>query len=478
MVRHPRAGATALVLAMALVAACGQKAGVHVAGAGGGGSLAGAAGTDSGVAAGDGSTAGAAADSTAGAAGGTAAGAATAGGSGSAAGGAPAGGAAAGGGTAAAAGPGDRTGVTDTNINVGIHAPVSGAAPFPSTSFSQGYPVYFKFISDKGGVNGRKIKPYFEDDGYNTSQAVSVCKKMVQEDKVFLLIGGGGADQIVACARYAASVGVPYVAEGTTDGALAKLTTDFSESMTYSQQAKLLASYIKNVVGKTKVSMVRADTTNFEDAHSAFVSAAQQAGLTMVKDITVPKDASATDAQTAAGQLCTHTNDADVVFPLMAPTIWINLAAAVHGQGCAPRWAGVGITMGLNIVATAVCGSGSVATGQASFFSPFPGLDKADAVDPDYTKAYKAQNPNSTPDDIGFALWGAEKLVTAQLAAAGRDLSRQSFVSSVSGKEFVTGVYPTVNYKTSHFGGTAVHVLKLDCASQQYVTEFLNKSSF
>src|SRR5439155_18770732 len=101
--------------------------------------------------------------------------------------------------------------------------------------------------------------------------------------------------------------------------------------------------------------------------HQGFLQGVSSNGLTMVKDIKIPKDASATDAQTAAGQLCTHTSDADVIYPLMAPSIWINLAAAVNSQGCKPRWAGVGITMGLNIVAQAVCASGAVCTGQASF---------------------------------------------------------------------------------------------------------------
>ena len=64
------------------------------------------------------------------------------------------------------------------------------------------------------------------------------------------------------------------------------------------------------------------------------------------------------------------------------------------------------------------------------------------------------------------------------LSAPGKDLSRQSFVAGVSGKTFTTGVYPTVNYQSGHFGGTAVHVLKIDCSSQQYTTEFVNKSSF
>ena len=182
--------------------------------------------------------------------------------------------------------------------------------------------------------------------------------------------------------------------------------------------------------------------------------------------------------QTEAAKLCTHTNDADVVYPLMAPTIWINLAAAVKAQGCNPRWAGVGITMGLNIVAQAVCASGAIQTDQASFFSPFPGLDKADQIDPDYNAAYTHYNGNAAPDDIGFALWGAEKLLAAQLGAAGKDLSRQSFISAVNGKSFQTGVYPPVDFASTRFGGTAVHVLKIDCSKQQFITESMFKSSF
>ena len=292
----------------------------------------------------------------------------------------------------------DKIHVSDTEIAIGIHAPVSGAAPFPATSFQNGKQVYFDFINAKGGINGRKVKVYFEDDGYNPSQAVSVCKKMVQQNKVFLLVGGGGADQIVACAQYANSVPLPYVAEGTSESALAKLNYFFAESMTYKQQSILLASYIKNVVGKTKVSMVRADTANFEDGHAGFLQGIQQNGLQKIQDFTIPKDAGPQEAQNAAIKLCTHTNDADVVYPLMAPSIWINLAAAVNNQGCKPRWAGVGITMGLNIVAQAVCASGAIQTDQASFFSPFPGLDKADQIDPDYNAAYTHYNGNAAPD--------------------------------------------------------------------------------
>src|SRR5690349_6390551 len=110
------------------------------------------------------------------------------------------GGGAGGGATAA----GDRTGITDTEIRIGIHAPVTGAAPIPQSAFEEGKDVFWN--SPNGKVYGRKVTVFFEDDKFDPATAVQKCRKMVETDKVFVLIGGGGADQITACARYAQSV--------------------------------------------------------------------------------------------------------------------------------------------------------------------------------------------------------------------------------------------------------------------------------
>jgi ABC-type branched-subunit amino acid transport system substrate-binding protein len=373
-------------------------------------------------------------------------------------------------------GAGDATGVVSDAITVGVHAPVTGAAPFPATSFSQGKDVYFNFLGTKGGVNGRKVKVVFADDGYNPGQAVSVCKKLVEQDHVFMLIGLGGTDQVVACAQYAASVGVPYVAEGVSEQGLNTLQNYFALSMTYKAQGLLLAQYMKNVLHVTKVGMLRANTANFDDAHTAFLQGAQQLGLQVVFDRSIDKNADSQTAFSAGGSICANRASVpEAVYPLIAPTIWVQIVAGASAQACNPVWSGVGITEGLNTVAAAVCGASP--TTKAHFFSPFPGLNVANQVDADYNRAYQQQH-GQAGDDIGWGIWGLEKLVSSMLAAPGRDLTRQSFVSAGLGKSFTTGVWPTVTYSPSRFGGTAVHVLQLDCAKQQYVSEQMNKSSF
>ena len=82
----------------------------------------------------------------------------------------------------------DRTGVTPNTIVIGLHAPVTGAAPFPTTSFQEGKDLYFRYINDKGGINGRKVQVVFQDDQYDPSHAQQVCKQMVEQNRVFLLV--------------------------------------------------------------------------------------------------------------------------------------------------------------------------------------------------------------------------------------------------------------------------------------------------
>ena len=148
---------------------------------------------------------------------------------------------------------------------------------------------------------------------------------------------------------------MPYLAEGVGEAGLDKLTSYFALSMTYKQQGPLLAQYIKNVVKSTKVAMVRADTANFVDAHTGFLAGVKAQKLDLVQDITIPKDAAGAELQSAAVKLCGGSNRPEVVYPLMAPVLFLQFAAAVHSQNCNVRWAGVGVTIGLNIVATALC---------------------------------------------------------------------------------------------------------------------------
>ena len=176
-----RALVAALTTAALLTAGCGQKPGVAEMAVGVPG--AGAGGVDAGTAAGDGlagapGTVAGGGSGAAGAAGGSAPGttgdgaaAGTAGGAGAAGGG---GGSTAPGAPTAPKGGGDTTGVTDSTIKIGVHAPVTGAAAFPQQSFERGIGVYADYINRKGGIHGRKINYKMADDQYEPARTATV----------------------------------------------------------------------------------------------------------------------------------------------------------------------------------------------------------------------------------------------------------------------------------------------------------------
>ncbi|HYH49987.1 MAG TPA: ABC transporter substrate-binding protein [Acidimicrobiia bacterium] len=368
-------------------------------------------------------------------------------------------------GPVAPAGPVDRTGVSDNKIRIGIHAPITGAAPFPQNAFDKGKDVYWKFIAEKGGIFGRNIEIVFRDDQFNPSRAVQVCREMVEQEKVFILMGAAGSEQITACARYANSLGVPYLSAGVNEDGLTGLRTYFATSQTYHQQHPALVSYVANKLKKTKLAIVLNNTPALNETQQSVTKFAQAAGLNIVRQSRIGKNASDSELLSEANAL--RTSGAEVVYLLTSPVNFIKLATNGQAQAYSPIFMGPGITNGLNIVAEAGC----PAIGPAKFFSPFPQLDVIDSLDADYQKSYQKYN-GGKGDDIGLAEWGLSKVVGAMLQATGRDLSRQSFLATLeSGKEFVTNVYPVVSYNgTIRFGAKSSHLLEADCSSRSFKT--------
>jgi len=60
------------------------------------------------------------------------------------------------------------------------------------------------------------VQIIFKDDQFNPAHAVQVCRELVEQDKVFMLFGVTGSDQITACARYAIPSACPTSRAGST----------------------------------------------------------------------------------------------------------------------------------------------------------------------------------------------------------------------------------------------------------------------
>ncbi|MGH2754478.1 MAG: ABC transporter substrate-binding protein [Actinomycetota bacterium] len=360
---------------------------------------------------------------------------------------------------------GDTTGITDTEIKIGIHAPITGAAPVPSQSFQKGKDLYWDYLKRTDNlIFGRTVETIFRNDNYNPSQAVSMCREMVEKEKVFALVGVAGTDQIQACARYAASVGVPYLSAGVTEIGLDGLNNYFANWMTYPEQGPLLTDLLVTKLGaRDEVNgMIRFNTPTFQDAHDSFIQAMEARGAEVAYDRAISKTAGASEAQTMATEL--NQQGVDNVYVLTSPTFFIQLAQAAVNQQYKPQWTGVGLSMTIDTVASVACRNNS-SIHNARFLGPIPAYVDSNRFDPQFRK-------EGGTDDIMFGLWASSKLFAEMMRKAGPNISREGFVSALEESTIKTGILPDVAFTPNdHFGGTAMHLLRADCSQNRWVTE-------
>jgi branched-chain amino acid transport system substrate-binding protein len=94
-------------------------------------------------------------------------------------------------GTTGAAAPG----ITDTQIILGVDAPLAGMSGAVYSMIPRATEAYFKYVNEtQGGVCGREIVYKFEDNEGSPEGGLAAVRKLVERDKVFAVVGSLGDD--------------------------------------------------------------------------------------------------------------------------------------------------------------------------------------------------------------------------------------------------------------------------------------------
>src|SRR5262245_18285270 len=102
-------------------------------------------------------------------------------------------------------------GVTPDQIVFGQAAVLEGPASALGQGMRLGLQAAFEEQNRKGGVHGRKLKLVSVDDGYEPDKSIVAVKKLIEEDKVFALIGSVGTPTANAAQPIAQAAKVPYI---------------------------------------------------------------------------------------------------------------------------------------------------------------------------------------------------------------------------------------------------------------------------
>lgn len=268
---------------------------------------------------------------------------------------------------------GDRTGVNNTTVKLGFHAPETfdGAPINLAEDPIAGIEAYVQFINDNGGIHGRKIQLSKADDRFNTPGAEQAADKLINDEKNFAVSGTLGIDQIAVVAAEAKKRGVPYMAAGGPETGEPRISDSFQLVSSYDNYSEQLARWMntdpkykgKKVgilvsdtplilpaadifkrewerLGNKVVSQVRNQKPQDETRYQDFILQFRNDGVEVVIPLTDPISTSRLVQQCAAGALCgwtysfaNYAHDSDTALALMEP-VWADTAVRGLSSGC------------------------------------------------------------------------------------------------------------------------------------------------
>jgi branched-chain amino acid transport system substrate-binding protein len=150
-------------------------------------------------------------------------------------------------------------GVSSDEIHIGSSVPLSGEAAIAG-NVARGIDAYFKYVNDKGGVLGRKLKYTYLDDGYDPGRAVNNTIRLIQQEQVFAVFSSLGTNNNLAVRKLLNDAKVPqlYVSSGaTTFGRdYKKYPWTIGYIPPYSEEGEIYGRYVVKNLKKAKIAVL------------------------------------------------------------------------------------------------------------------------------------------------------------------------------------------------------------------------------
>ena len=147
-------------------------------------------------------------------------------------------------------------GITAHQILIGSHQPLTGPAAPGYSEIAPASNAYFQYVNAHGGVNGRKIKYTYLDDGYDPSKTVSVVHQLVLQDNVYAIFDGLGTPTHLAVQSFLNSSKVPDVFVASGCDCWNNPTADpqtYGWQLDYIREGKILGAYLKQHFAGKKI---------------------------------------------------------------------------------------------------------------------------------------------------------------------------------------------------------------------------------
>lgn len=372
------------------------------------------------------------------------------------------------GGNGGGSGRAEVPGVTDTEILIGTHQPLTGPASGGYSKIAPATKAYFDFVNANGGVHGRKINYKIMDDGYNPATTQQVVRELVLQDRVFAILNGLGTPTHTGVLDFLKSNKVPdlFVASGSRSwNQPEKYPNTFGWQPDYTTEFKILATHVKNNLTGKKVCFLGQDDDFGRDA---LIGAEKILGA----DAIVVKQTYVTSNQNLGPQVgAFKAASCEVVMLATVPgftAITVGTAARI---GFHPQWVVSSVGGDYNTLSGYLKEAAKPLLEGMLGAGYLPSLtDQSNPWITLFQKVNDEYNGGTTFD--GNVLYGLAVGYTfvQVLQAAGKDLTRESLIAAVEKGGYAgPGLVPLQYSKTNHGGYFGVRIGKVTNGVQDYI---------
>jgi branched-chain amino acid transport system substrate-binding protein len=325
-------------------------------------------------------------------------------------------------------------GVTADAIMFGQAAVLEGPASALGQGMRAGIQAAFDEVNAKGGVHGRKLKLTSRDDGYEPDRAIAQTRKLIEEDKVFALIGPVGTPTSAAAQPIATAAKVPFIGAFTGAGFLRnpKLDNVINVRASYGAETEAWIKHLTEDLKIRKIAIFYQDDAFGRAGLDGVMAAMKKRGLELAAEATYERNTVA--VKTALITLKRAEPEAVVMVGAYKPCAeLIRLARKLEFNPVFVNISFVGATALAKELGPD--GKGVV----VSQVVPFP-WDTSLKVVADYQAAIKA-----TPDFVSLEGYLVGRLVIAALDKVGPQPTREGLIKTIkdTGKFDIGGLTMT-----------------------------------
>jgi ABC-type branched-subunit amino acid transport system substrate-binding protein len=316
-------------------------------------------------------------------------------------------------------------GVSADKIVFGQAAALDGAASALGQGMKIGLEAAFAEINKAGGVKGRKLELKSVDDGYEPTKSIEAVKKLLEEDKVFALIGAVGTPTSAATQPIATAAGAPFIGAFTGAEFLREPHKPLVMNVraSYFQETEAMVERVTKDLGATRIAIMYQDDAFGQAGLAGVKKALEKRQMQLAGEGTFERNTVAVKAALLSIKKA-EPHAVIMISPYKPAAEFIKLARQIKLDATFVNISFVGSDALAKELGAA--GAGVVITQVV----PFP-KDAAIPVVGRYQASLKASAPDAQPGFVSLEGYLVGRAIAAAIEKVDGDLTRQAMIDAV-----------------------------------------------